>query len=151
MQGRGITLRDFALAEGRSNLGQALTTRLLTPRGEIAALGHPTYGSRLHEVIGQPNTPTTRNLAKLFVIEALNEERRVEAQTVWHAVQGMSERQRAVVVVRYYADQIEAEIADTLGIAPGTVKAHAHAALPALGATLRATGPVAQSRVEEGT
>jgi phage baseplate assembly protein W len=52
---------------------------LLTPRGEIAALGHPTYGSRLHEVIGQPNTPTTRNLAKLFVIEALNEERRVEA------------------------------------------------------------------------
>ncbi|MBY0329329.1 MAG: GPW/gp25 family protein [Acetobacteraceae bacterium] len=77
--GRGVTLRDFALAEGRDNLGQALAARLLTPRGEIAALGHAAYGSRLHEVIGQPNTPTTRNLAKLFVIEALKQERRVEA------------------------------------------------------------------------
>lgn len=77
--GRGITLRDFALAEGRDNLGQALTARLLTPRGELAALGHAAYGSRLHEVIGQPNTPTTRNLAKLFVIEALKQERRVGA------------------------------------------------------------------------
>lgn len=77
--GRGVTLRDFALAEGRDNLGQALAARLLTPRGEIAALGHAAYGSRLHEVIGQPNTPTTRNLAKLFVIEALKQERRVGA------------------------------------------------------------------------
>jgi phage baseplate assembly protein W len=78
-QGRGVILRDFALTEGRDNLGQALTARLLTPRGEITALGHPGYGSRVHEVIGQPNTPTTRNLAKLFVIEALKQERRVEA------------------------------------------------------------------------
>lgn len=77
-QGRGVTTRDFVLAAGRDNLGQALTTRLLTPKGELAALGHPTYGARLHEVIGQPNTPTTRNLAKLFVIEALKQERRVE-------------------------------------------------------------------------
>jgi phage baseplate assembly protein W len=76
--GRGVILRDFALAEGRDNLGQSLTARLLTPRGEIAALGHPAYGSRLHEVIGQPNTPTTRNLAKLFIIEALKQERQVE-------------------------------------------------------------------------
>ena len=76
--GRGIVVRDFTCVDGRDNLGQALTTRLLTPRGELAALGHPAYGSRLHEVIGQPNTATTRNLAKLFVIEALKAERRVE-------------------------------------------------------------------------
>lgn len=76
--GRGVTLRDFVLVAGRENLGQALVARLLTPRGELAPLGHPAYGSRLHEVIGQPNTPTTRNLAKLFVIEALKAERRVE-------------------------------------------------------------------------
>ena len=79
------------------------------------------------------------------------EERLVEAQTVWHALQGLSERQRAVVVLRYYADLSEIEIADTLGVAPGTVKAHAHAALAALGAILRATGPLAQSNVEGGT
>ena len=70
-------VRDFGLAEGRDNLGQALTTRLLTPKGELAPLGHPAYGSRLHEVIGQLNTPTTRNLAKLFVIESLKAERRI--------------------------------------------------------------------------
>ena len=77
--GRGFRVRDFAILEGRENLGQALTTRLLTPKGELARLGHPAYGSRLHEVIGQLNTPTTRNLAKLFVIETLKAERRVEA------------------------------------------------------------------------
>ncbi len=75
--GRGVRVRDFALATGRQNLAQALIARLLTPQGELAALGHPSYGSRLHEVIGQPNTETTRNLARLFVIDAVKQERRV--------------------------------------------------------------------------
>ena len=79
------------------------------------------------------------------------EDRVVEAQIVWHALETLSERQRAVVVLRYYADLSEAEIADTLGVAPGTVKAHAHAALAALGATLRAADPLAGDRVEEAT
>lgn len=76
--GRNIRRRDFETLSDRKNLGQALTVRLLTPRGELAALGHPLYGSRLHEIVGATNTPTTRNLAKLFVIEALKQERRVE-------------------------------------------------------------------------
>ena len=75
--GRIMRRRDFTTLSDRDNLGQALTVRLLTPRGELAPLGHPAYGSRLHEVVGAPNTPTTRNLAKLFVIEALKQERRV--------------------------------------------------------------------------
>lgn len=79
------------------------------------------------------------------------EGRVVEAQTLWRALQNLSERQRAVVVLRYYADLSEAEIADALGIAPGTVKAHAHAALTALGAILRATDPLEQNRVEDAT
>lgn len=76
--GRGSRVSDFDRVAGRDNLAQALTVRLLTPRGELAALGHPTYGSRLHEIVGAPNTDTTRNLAKLFVIEALKQERRIE-------------------------------------------------------------------------
>ena len=75
----------------------------------------------------------------------------VNAQVVWQALEALSERQRSVVVLRYYADLSEAEIADTLGIAPGTVKSHAHAALAALGATLRAADPLAPDRVEETT
>jgi phage baseplate assembly protein W len=41
-------------------------------------LGHPTYGSRLHLLIGEPNTETNRNRAKLYVLEALTQEPRVD-------------------------------------------------------------------------
>ena len=76
---RSITTRDFSLTSGRNNLAQAITIRLLTPRGELAALGHPDYGSRLPDLIGTQRTETTRNLAKLYVLEALKQERRIAA------------------------------------------------------------------------
>ena len=40
-------------------------------------------------------------------------------------------RQREVLVLRYWADLSEAEIADALGISAGTVKTHAHRGLAA--------------------
>lgn len=70
-------LRDFAIVGGRDNLAQAVIMRLLTPRGELGPLGHPEYGSRLHELIGRENTPTVRNLAKLFILESLEREPRI--------------------------------------------------------------------------
>jgi phage baseplate assembly protein W len=76
--GRVVRLRDLVLSEGLDNLRQAVEIRLLTPRGELAALGHPEYGSRLPDLIGQPNTETNRNLAKLYVIEALKQEPRIQ-------------------------------------------------------------------------
>lgn len=42
---------------------------------------------------------------------------------------GLTERERAVVVLRHYADLSEAEVARELGIAPGTVKSALHRAL----------------------
>lgn len=84
-------------------------------------------------------------------VDAGPEERVVSAQAVWQALGALSERQRAVVVLRYYNDLSEAEIADTLEIAPGTVKAHAHAALAALGATMRAADPLPSDRTEGTT
>lgn len=69
---------DFVPREGFENLAQAVILRLLTPRGELAALGHPEYGSRVHELIGQENNTAKRNLLKLFVLEALKNEPRVE-------------------------------------------------------------------------
>lgn len=71
-------LVDFAITTGRRNLVQAVIMRVLTPRGELAALGHPEYGSRLHELIGRVNTETTRNLMKLFILEALALEPRIQ-------------------------------------------------------------------------
>jgi DNA-directed RNA polymerase specialized sigma24 family protein len=41
-------------------------------------------------------------------------------------------RQRQVLVLRYYLDQNEAEIADTLGISRGAVKKHASRGIAAL-------------------
>ena len=76
--GRAVVLRDLELSSDQANLAQAITIRLLTPKGELTALAHPDYGCRLHELIGSPNTDTTRNLAKLYVIEALKQERRVQ-------------------------------------------------------------------------
>jgi phage baseplate assembly protein W len=68
---------DFVTLTGNDNLAQAIKIRLLTPRGELTALGHPDYGSRLHELIGQPNTDTKRNLVRLYIIEALKREPRI--------------------------------------------------------------------------
>ncbi|SRR6266545_109912 len=71
-------LEDIGVVAGRDNLAQAVVLRLLTPRGELASLGHPEYGSRLHELIGRPNTETTRNLMRLFILESLAQEPRIE-------------------------------------------------------------------------
>ena len=70
-------LADLALVSGRDNLGQAVVMRLLTPRGELAELAHPDYGSRLHELIGRQNTETTRNLVRLYILESLQQEPRI--------------------------------------------------------------------------
>ena len=68
---------DIGIVSGGANLAQAVLLRLLTPRGELAALGHPEYGSRLHELIGRQNTETTRNLVQLFILESLQQEPRI--------------------------------------------------------------------------
>ena len=52
------------------------------------------------------------------------------------ALNRLPNRQREVLVLRYFADWSEASIADALGIAPGSVKAHAHRGLAALRARL---------------
>ena len=57
------------------------------------------------------------------------------------ALDSLPRRQREVLVLRYWLDLSEAQIADTLEISPGSVKAHASRAMSALRSQLTAQAP----------
>jgi RNA polymerase sigma-70 factor (sigma-E family) len=56
------------------------------------------------------------------------------------ALRSLPDRQREVLVLRYYLDLSEAEIAETLGLSPGSVKTHAHRGLAAMSDRLEERG-----------
>jgi phage baseplate assembly protein W len=68
---------DLSLTSGRANLAQAILNRLMTRQGELSALGHPDYGSRLYQIIGEPNTRRTQALADFYIRESLAAEERI--------------------------------------------------------------------------
>lgn len=59
---------------------------------------------------------------------------------LWPLVCALPDRQRAVIVLRFYEDMSEAQIAETLGCARGTVKSQTSAAKAALRRALAASG-----------
>jgi phage baseplate assembly protein W len=70
--------RDIAVVQGGDSADQMLINRIKTHRGELTPLGHPEYGSRHHQLIGEPNVDRTRHLIKLYILEALSHEPRIE-------------------------------------------------------------------------
>ena len=90
-------LYDLGTVSGAKNLRQAVVMRLLTPRGELATLGHPEYGSRLPDLVGEVNTETTRNRIRLAVLEALAQEPRI-AEVNEVTVQPVPERRHDVAI-----------------------------------------------------
>ena len=68
---------DLVLASVRANLTQAILNRLFTRQGALTGLGHPDYGSRLYQLIGEPNTQRTRILAEMYIRESLAGEPRI--------------------------------------------------------------------------
>jgi phage baseplate assembly protein W len=80
---RGLDLRpddagDLALVAGNDNIIQALLLRLKVRQGELAPLGWPAYGSRLHELIGEPNIARTHVKVMAFAREAIAQDLRVK-------------------------------------------------------------------------
>jgi RNA polymerase sigma-70 factor (sigma-E family) len=71
----------------------------------------------------------------------------VDRVALWEAVQALPVRQRAVIVLRYYEDLTEAQIAEVLGCSPGTVKSQASGALANL---RRTSGLRLADELEEG-
>ena len=55
---------------------------------------------------------------------------------LWPHIASLPPRQRAVIVLRYYEELSEREIADALGCSTGNVKSTAHRALRALRAAV---------------
>ena len=68
----------IAAAVGDDNIVQALTMRLRVRQGELAPLGWPDYGSRLHELVGEPDLPRTRLKAQVFARAAIEADPRVQ-------------------------------------------------------------------------
>jgi RNA polymerase sigma-70 factor (sigma-E family) len=64
---------------------------------------------------------------------------REERQEVLRAVRRLPDRQREALVLRFYLDLPEPEIARVMGIRPGTVRSATHRALKALGHLLEST------------
>ena len=62
---------------------------------------------------------------------------RAEHAEVLDALRSLPRRQRECLVLRYYADLSEAEIATTLGISAGSVKSHSHRGMAALTVALQ--------------
>jgi RNA polymerase sigma-70 factor (sigma-E family) len=60
----------------------------------------------------------------------------IERSSVVAALRSLPERQREVVVLRFYADLSEAQIAATMGITRGAVKSHTSRAMAALRSVL---------------
>jgi len=96
-----------------------------------------TARSRLRRrlVAARHRPPPPRDAAAAEDTALLSEDRR----EVLEALGALSRRQRECLVLRYYLDRSEAEIAATLGISPGSVKSHASRGLAALATRLEAT------------
>lgn len=90
---------DFGIAKGFDAVDQMLINRLKTQKGELAPLGHPEYGSRHHELIGEPNVERTRNLIKLYILEALSHEPRLEKVLDCMVTPDPSERTTVRIVI----------------------------------------------------
>jgi len=57
------------------------------------------------------------------------------------ALQQLSARQRACLVLRHYEDRSESEIAEILGISIGSVRTHVHRGMESLGRLLQSESP----------
>jgi RNA polymerase sigma-70 factor (sigma-E family) len=69
-----------------------------------------------------PDRPTGQDTAQQLA----------ERDEIWTLLAGLPRAQRAVLVLRFYDDLTDDEIADMLGCAPSTVRAHASRALARL-------------------
>jgi RNA polymerase sigma-70 factor (sigma-E family) len=77
---------------------------------------------------GEQPTEAMPDLSDRVDQEARSDDR----DEVWRAIAQLPRRQRAVIILRYYEDLTEAQIADLLGCSAGTVKSQCSRAIATL-------------------
>ena len=97
--------------------------------GARSALRRQAVAAR-HRAADAPDAPSAEHSALVAL----------EHADVLAGLRSLPERQREVLVLRYYADLSEADIADALGISRGAVKSHASRGMAALRTRLEGNG-----------
>lgn len=77
---------------------------------------------RLAETAGREADPAFHTIDETVIS-------RERARAIWSALDALKEHERVVVYLRYFLALPERELADYLGVAPGTVKSRLHRAL----------------------
>lgn len=75
----------------------------------------------------------------------------IERDRLQRELDNLPVEQRAVVVLRFFADRPLDEVADILGVPVGTAKSRQHRALQAMRSSMSGTPPVGTVRAAEGT
>ncbi len=115
------TLRDEAAA--------VAYLRRCAVNGARSVLRHEAVVRRENEAEAGRADASGRSYAPSADLAALN---RLDGDRLLAELQQLPQRQREVIILRYYADLSEAQIAEALDIAPGSVKTHAYRGLRAL-------------------
>ena len=71
---------DLEIADGAAAFRQDVLDRLASLPGELPA--HPTWGCRIKELWGAPDTPRNRMLAIRYLRDALEAEERIASETI---------------------------------------------------------------------
>lgn len=69
---------DLQTISEELNVGQAVISRMRTRKGELLDLGHSQFGSRLYELVGEPNNEATREMIRNIAKETLSADPRVK-------------------------------------------------------------------------
>lgn len=144
----GVMALDLTDLYTRQRESMVRLARLLTGSSAIAEEIVQEAFLKLHRLANVPDNPdaylrtSVANLSKSH-LRRLRLERRPllrehlvlsapEIDETWAAVNRLPFRQRAVLVLRFYEDMSEADIAEALGCRPGTVKSSLHRGLEKL-------------------
>jgi RNA polymerase sigma factor (sigma-70 family) len=165
--GPALTRFAYLLTGGRAAQAQDLVQSVLTTlvsRG-LEGLDHPLGYARtalLNEHRSQGRRSLTEQRWQPRLVEAPLDDGAQEGTTgdrlvLLAALRELTDREREVVVLRYFLDLPDAEIAESLGCRRATVRSLAHRALPKLRQRLgedyrahRSDRPVQPSTPEEG-